>query len=550
MKKIKICKTGFLISILIFIYTFWADKIWLDSYEHIYYGKSVYLISKILLFVGLTFSIQKLCAFGKEIRQKNPNRVFEIKILLIYLGIMAFFLLLTWPGIWRWDDLWVLDASKVYMLHPLQHYLTSIFYIIALMLFPFPAGVVILQILLISFITTYIISGLNRYFIKNEKLAYLLLIPFLLPPVIDSNLFPLRMSLYAFLEILFLGMIVFEWEKRRNFYESEKSKKIPLVFLCYFIIISVLLAVWRSEAFYYIIAAPSIFIIFFRKYSNLLQKIIVAAAIILISTAGIKIQNNLLLSTWGDQNTIISTLPYINYIANDEDLYQEELESLRVIHKVIDVRLMMEKGWGIVWDKSQGLIKDYQYTRNDFSNYMKTYAGLVFRHPVLFTRVQLPFFLKANGIGSSRGEMFLGISEDLFDSGTYNSFQESFFNASYTTAISEPVRKSTIQFLECTSNENMPWLGNFLPIVYNSIPSMAIMAIFLFESIKKKYLAGVIIAFLSLLKLPLIFATAPASYFMYYYPIYLEGYVVLFTVVLFWIGRRRKNLNQVAEGKL
>lgn len=186
------------------------------------------------------------------------------------------------------------------MLHPLQHYLTSIFYIIALMLFPFPAGVVILQILLISFITTYIISGLNRYFIKNEKLAYLLLIPFLLPPVIDSNLFPLRMSLYAFLEILFLGMIVFEWEKRRNFYESEESKKIPLVFLCYFIIISVLLAVWRLEAFYYIIAAPSIFIIFFREYSNLLQKIIVAAAIILISTAGIKIQNNLLLSTWGD----------------------------------------------------------------------------------------------------------------------------------------------------------------------------------------------------------------------------------------------------------
>lgn len=146
--------------------------------------------------------------------------------------------------------------------------------------------------------------------------------------------------------------------------------------------------------------------------------------------------------------------------------------------------------------------------------------------------------------------MFLGISEDLFTSGTYNSFQESFFNASYTTAISEPVRKSTIQFLECTSNENMPWLGNLLPIVYNSIPSMAIMAIFLFESIKKKYLAGVIIAFLSLLKLPLIFATAPASYFMYYYPIYLEGYVVLFTVVLFWIGGRRKNLNQVAEGKL
>ena len=75
---------------------------------------------------------------------KHADRFF-LKVAGGYMLFMMLLLLLTWPGIWRMDEFGILSSSVQLFPHFWQNYITSVFYILALMLLPFPAGVVIVQ---------------------------------------------------------------------------------------------------------------------------------------------------------------------------------------------------------------------------------------------------------------------------------------------------------------------------------------------------------------------------------------------------------------------
>ena len=110
-------------------------------------------------------------------------------------------LLAVWPGIWRTDEFGVLGNVISLQIYWWQHFLTSIFYILSLMLIPNPVGVIIVQIILVSMGFGYL-AELFEYRTGKKWSGFLLLLPFCIPSVIMFQLYPMRITLYSILELV------------------------------------------------------------------------------------------------------------------------------------------------------------------------------------------------------------------------------------------------------------------------------------------------------------------------------------------------------------
>ena len=311
----KLEKKALGISLYLFIASFFSERLWFNS-DHLNLHNSIYIITKVMLLFALIILGQVLYKGIIRVLQKDENAVFFAKVFFVYFILLITVLLLIWPGIWRWDEFWMIDGSKWFYVAAAQNFLMSFFYICCLSILPFPAGIIIIQLLCVSGMVAYFVVNIYKWIIKDKKIASLTLIPFLLFPVIDSNLYPLRCTLYAFVELTLLSMILFKVIE----FQKEQEKKVSNIFIFVYIIFSIILSVMRTEGKYYIILAPVLYIWFLGKYSNSRQKLAVVCVVLICSLAGNNYQNKIMQEQIGDRNTIVSTLNYLQYILKDDNL--------------------------------------------------------------------------------------------------------------------------------------------------------------------------------------------------------------------------------------
>ncbi|GAA0077152.1 hypothetical protein UT300005_15300 [Clostridium sp. CTA-5] len=528
----KMDKKGLIVSISIFLMSFFTEKFWFDK-SVLRADNIKYFIAKILLLIVLLLLGQLACYIIKRCLSKDKNMLFAMAIFGGYFIIMMMALYVTWPGVWRWDEFHILDGSKYLLLNSYQHYFTSYFYIIVLMILPFPTGVVIAQVLLNSLILSYIIKNIDKYYISNRKKSILMIVPFILLPVIDSNLYPIRSSICSFIELLFIFNILFEKKRLSENIGNQCSNE----FYIGYIVLSIILAVWRSENIYYLLLAPLLFIIVFRKNISVRKNIILVISIILLSWIGISYQDNLLSKTIGDQNTVITTLDYIENVVKNEKVASAEKEVLEDVDKVVDLAILKEFGSQVVWN-DVGLIRD-NYTYNEFKKYMKAYMELVIKHPITFAKCQIPKYINANGM--TLGTPFIFSTEQLYDEGVelYDKevVQNMFFKQKFTRPTSIDLRKEVITLIELLDSKYIILKS----LLYNSlIPTILLIICAIYQILNKKYLLAAM-GILVLIKVPIIFATAPGGLFMYYYPIYLIGYSLFLFYVLI-----NQNIKEIA----
>ncbi|RKD34840.1 hypothetical protein [Lacrimispora algidixylanolytica] len=527
--KTKAEVAGGLFAIWVGIVSFFAERLWFDM-GSVSNHRGAYVFSKILLMTGAYLFFITLRMF--------KNRVLFRRVFIMYFLFMFLMLLITWPGIWRWDEFFVLDASKYFTYNSYQHYFTSLFYMASLMLFPFPAGVVIMQILIVSVLTAVFVEQINRYLFHNKKIGLLCVIPFLFFPVIDSNLYPLRCSLYAFLEVGLMLFLIISIERLKDV-EYKISNKICIGYVS----VSIILAVWRSESFYYAMVAPIVFWIVFKKRVNVIKRVIVFFVIFVSSIILSKYQNTLLHDNIGVQNTVISTLPYIEYVVCDKELKIEEAKALETIDKVIDLEILEEKGRGIIWDSSVNLIR-VEHTKEAYDKYLKAYAKLVFKHLYSFAKVQVPVVLQANGL--KLGTQYVENTENLFSGeGVYVSenLQTTFYNQDLNRSIFPNLRKNVIIVMETLLIKDSFFMKIAHRVTYNAIiPMFFLMGIMGSCLKKRKFLLGILCG-LQLLKAVILAGTIPGSAFMYWYSIYLIGYLAIF-ICLIRLFQVRRELNE------
>lgn len=501
-------KIWLIIAIVHWIISFFTDNL-VFTYENIkVYSiwKGAFLLFLLVIYGLAGYLIREYSAGNSAIR-----KIFQFSVL--YALVMVCFLLLTWPGIWRVDEFNILLRAKSLRIHFWQGYLTSVYYIFALMMVPTPVFVVLFQCLISSGIVGYLIYKL-WIFTGKKKIAYLLYIPFLFFPVIDSNLYPMRMSIYAFLELLLSAKVCF-WN-----YEKKMPGKSEFIGI---LLLAGVVTCWRTESIYYLLLFPILLGICLWK---IVPKKQVGRAILIYLCFGLLLVGIQKVGEGKERGERYELTAIIRPLVPllQEEAYQGKADLVKIVDNVVNCAYIFEgvsqgmNGIEIFWAyQEQGLMRD-TYSPEEYREYQSAFLQLVLRHPKTFLKERMENYLSSTKL--------LGKITD---------------REAPVSPLNERLRYGTYAFLECRSFEDYHTQGKAAVLMYTSIvPSLFLAAgVLLFLRKKSWVYAGSM--GMVLLKVPLIFLTAPEPLFMYYYSVYLCGWVFLFGLGILWFSKRKES---------
>lgn len=474
-------------------------------------AKAVFLLVLIALWQGAFFYVKK------------ADRRF-VRNSLIYFGINLLVLFLVWPGIWRMDEFGILNSAVNLIPVFWQNYLTSIFYVFSLMLLPFPAGVIIVQCAVVSLAAGFVITWFEKRFGKWGLLSF---IPFLFFPVLDSNLYPMRMSIYAFLELVLLVIMAEKSEKSdhdmsRN---TQTEKKKESLFVC--IVLAAIVTVWRTEAIYYLLFFPLLLWVLFAKNwsrKKLVQTIcgylILSLVLLVPQTVGDKL-------TSGNQYNLTSVvLPLVPLVeaADASSSCQEELDAIdRVINVEVAVQGAKENKSGISLFWGNPDFQRTDYTDDEYAQFKSAYYRLILKYPTVFLQERFACFMQSVDLLENTTELFSKEGVPNYETfGTYP----------LTKPVNETLRNRTICLMEWRNSSDYKQKKIGYSLIYGPfLPIVILLVSWAYFLLRKKWKQFFILS-LPLIKVPLIMLTAPSRLFMYYYSLYLIGYVLLFYLLI------------------
>ncbi len=471
-------------------------------------AKFGFLLLLLMLWHGILYSFNECKAGNKKVLS-------YFKYTGIYFAIMLLLFVLLYPGLWRLDEFGILKNATYVLPNFWQGYLTSVFYIVALMLIPNPSGVIFVQICIISFVVGYVVYRCSEQ-IHGKKVVILMYLPFLLFPVIDSNFYPIRMSIYAYIELLY-AFLLFDFK-----YTKKEVQKKHIWILA---IIAGILVCWRTESIYYVVLAPVTFVVLFWKESKRKIKVMFVVLFLFISSmlTGVQLMGNKVESSKEYELTSV-VLPITPLIY--EAYVNEENALLNAVDKVLDTNVLIngylegKSGISMYWNEELHLTR--AYSDREFEEMKQAYYQLILKYPSVFIRERLDTFLGSTGVLGDTQDMFLEVTD-----ANYVNFRE---NYQYSEP---PFRSQLINLLEFTNNEEVH------NIIYSFIlQTVALILTCLILLIKRKWGYFFICATICA-KIPLIFLTSPSKLFMYYYSIYLIGAVWITMLMVYAIENKR-----------
>lgn len=525
---LKINKVNICLSVIIYSITF------LISYSVINLKELLILKAKILLLIELLYFILINIIVKFIIHIFNNYKKYKkyIIIFVIYFILNLILMILTWPGVWRWDEFHIAQKAINYYFEPWQHSLTSLLYIISLRTIPSFAFIVFTQLTIISLIVSYVvnkIAELLKY--KNDKIKLLLLLPFLLPAVLINNLYPIRCILYSYLIVLFVVKTI----------DIIKKKSLTTYEIIYIGILAGILSTWRSEGIF-IIVIMLIYIIYLKLVCKIcLKKIVALGCISIVSLVAIYYFNASMISEKEKMNyTLTASLEVSTELVRHANNAGKNSDLIKEIDKVVDVERIINSKESGTWLYWNGVVRE-NYTKQDLKKYNKAYIQLILKYPNVFINQRLYEFELSSGL-------IKNVSNTVWD--PTNVFESDssavqFVKSNYfSSPINNDIRSKIIKLFECRE-KNYYQTTNYYAIRYNLIIPLIISIIVCIVLLffKKKIMYSLIYA-ISLMKAIIVFLTAPSGYFMYYFSDYIIGYVSLIIAIIFIYEKikRRKEL--------
>jgi hypothetical protein len=240
--------TYFIIAVIHFVATFYTDPLIFEytgtDFEKIIFLKRLFLVVIVLLwqFAGILI--------------KNYSKSKTIQDLIKFSGIYFLIILtvhvLLWPFIIGDQMYYIYFADSVYCFDALnfQGIVIKYFRIYALMLIPNLAGIIIMQLLIISLVLGYIMTMLKEYF-KLDKAVYFFYIPFLTPLVLQYNLHMEKDILYSYFFMLLFARLIFVRLKSQTILVDINIINLALI--------SSVAASFRSAGILLLVATPLMF---------------------------------------------------------------------------------------------------------------------------------------------------------------------------------------------------------------------------------------------------------------------------------------------------
>ncbi|MCR4690945.1 MAG: hypothetical protein K5739_06355 [Lachnospiraceae bacterium] len=442
----------------------------------------------------------------------------------IYTVILFLALLLTWPGIWRTDEFGILGNVVAVQIYWWQHFLTSLFYFFSFMIIPNPVGAIVIQVLICGCGFGYIAETVSRRTGK-KAMGAIMLIPFCIPSVIMFQIYPMRITLYALLELV---LLLYLYEHASDIVHTgyighvgdmNRADNMEAVGNWQIILLAVataILATWRSEGIYYILLLPLWFLILFRKKRIGIRKLILYlfvsfglfTAIYAMQSVGIHKDRN----DAYEMTAYAQSLPVLlRSAAADGDT-----EGIAIAEKIVDVQAVMNAKEGIesFW---AGDMTTKEYSPEEFKAFKKQFITWVFRYRNAFIKERIHTMLTSREQTKS--------TVNLHDSSNIQ-FVYFLMTFRHVDPINSDLRDQIITFMEQKV------------FCLFEIPA-AIMAVVFVWCLLRKREAWMLIGMI-LIRIPLVLLTAPDNYFMYYYPFYLTGSVLFFFILAGFFAKDRQ----------
>lgn len=471
-------------------------------------------------------------ALFEVIFYKNIAIIKCVKYSAIYFLILFITFLLVYPMQSIGGDIdYFISLAADYKINWDLYYLSSMFYIVPMLLMPAYIAPSLFQILILSLITGYCVYRGKAYF-KNW---YLLYIPFLLLPIIYYSHFINRPPVYTGVYLLFITILLFDYYERK-----ELSAK-KLIFLC---MVAGILSRWRYEGIYLLILTPILLAFIYKRKSKIVSYFIFICLLSFL----INIPQNLG-TVWSDENYnskrmtpfLYYNLPIMIYSGLEINYNEQEFQD---VNKVMDLEkakeVVEQKGEDILeglWISWEGGIRE-NISDIEYDRFVSANIRIITKNIGIFLKGR---FLAWNYTAINKipykADM-LGRKEYITENYYVNEIQKKILPF-YTIDNREKELEHRMLYNKIFADEKIEdssllqqlWIL-FKKVQWNLyIPALLGVLELIYTYWKKRWIEFIILIGV-VIHTGIVFIMAPSSYFHYYYVMYCMSYYMFFILFL------------------
>lgn len=555
LKKIKDNKITIVICFISFIFTcitFYISKNVIqprifNNIELIFNNKYYLMHTCFILFIFGFYVFILNFAYNLIFKKKKEYLIWFINF-IIYLLLMLIVMVIIWPGYWVWDEFNILESTINLELNTWQSYVTVIYYSICMMIFPSPVSIVIIQIVLLSLITSYINMKVALIY-KNKRINILLYLFLLTPAVVINNFYPLRLTMYGYILLLFISIMFFD--------KIEKNKMTFTKLIKLYLLLSILL-IWRSEGIIFAVISPLLILLVYFNNSKRLVKIGVFIIFLFLNLVTSSLYSKVLYKLDENLKKVDLTYSLTIFINPLSNMLNDKLNGRNIqndidnINKVLDVELLKKhKSYVEIpayWEEATLVRENYQ---NYMSDFKKSYVSIILNNPKSFLKARIKTFASTMLMYNNYSGNMNSVLSSYCKTGYTDKIVLSNFLNKYT--ITKPINKELkvkIENLLLGDFINTTWLRRvYILIFWNILPVLIIILVCIVLSILRKDFFILCLQSSLILYTLILFLTSPANYFMYYFPIYLVG--TLISILYIFMFKKEKSLNfKLLENKI
>lgn len=456
------------------------------------------------------------------------------KLFIPFLALMCIYgagLLITYPGYYMNDDPIIFSYATRYYPVYWHNYLTSLFYMTAMSLFPMSAAPVLLSDVIYALVFSYTYYRADR--IYNSKWCRLALLAGILPFTLLGALMCFRPAIYSGFFVFYFVYLYFEWKENASL---TTTKLLGLSFL------TAVLALWRSESL--VMLPIGLFLIGFAYHNAKKAFVYLVLSIVLFMI--VKIPQSIGEEKYyGSDYLIISTTRPLSVILHREQTYDGAKEDIANVSAVTEFGYLHNDSLSCSAynrynsDHNEGRYTQTGATDEMQSAYLKSAFHLIVHNLDLYFGERIQLFCVTNG--------FFGYDKDMV------------LNL-------KPVASTDFHLYEHDRDYGMEMLNAYkrLPLSYHEGYAMALFSfggeaflpmlvlmfvLILYTLMRKKWF--LLFGFLALAaREAVIFLTAPASFIQYSYPMmYTTAAIALLMLIDRLCKGKADAFSQTEEGK-
>lgn len=500
-----------------------------------------------IVWFGISFVGDRLMF---DFERLNVVNYISIKILLLVILMMFFWFLprltflktryfwafvvvfgivfaLLYPGTWLGSDLALIYDKAItcdFFYH--LNYLTTLFYIISFMLVPLPVAPIIFEMLLAVAAFAYVADKTRGAFGLKKCYGWVIMMPLLLTHTIFYVLYPNRPILLGLMVLVLLATLFCDGYTKR-----KTCSKLKLATI---ILLTAIASNIRSESVYLIVAVPVLF--FATGYIKVTGKSMLkyGAAFFLAFLALAAPQKIYEIGQTAYERQSRNLPSYISPLSlmlNGEIGITDE--EIIAIDRVLDVKSMKEHASKYdvpcMWNEDNCV---RTFDSGEYDEFKKAALSVVWRNKKSFLNAKFQVFEASMAL--KEADPFT--TYELFDDGG----KYELANVDIGPLVDSGVRRKLYAIIEGRSENSL--IDSLNRVVGNLlVPILAVVVGGVYLAVKKRW-AQAWISAMVVLSAAVVFLTAPAAYFMYYFYVYLWGwYLISLAIirVIMWMGSWR-----------